>query len=307
MVDVYGPNITERLDTRDPSSTHKYLALRSNDEAAVRAAVLAKAAADYPGGYYGLVLTSADLAEQGGGVWTADLHYRMEGGEPMPGGLPGVGTAPPSEPPPTPQDLTPLDDSWSFDTGSGTEHITQSLKTRHRKKRGGGTAPDKLRAIGDNLEGCDRIFGRFEWSYTTKPPAYSLAYFKHLRDLTGCTNQETFFHFARGEVLFLGASGQVTGPEGANLTYKFSSALNEETIEIVPEIDPITGNPTPGGGLVVTGTPQAPAKFGHDYVWVSYQQTQPEAGEKAIKTPYAVYIEQVYPEADFAGLGIGGG
>jgi hypothetical protein len=314
MVDVYGPNISERLDTRDPSSTHKYLALRSNDEVAVRAAVLAKAAADYPGGYYGLALTSADLAEQGGGVWTADLHYRMESGEPMPGGLPGVGQPEPEQPPPpTPQEQQPLDENYSFETSGGSEHITQSIRTRHRVKRGGGAAPDKMRAIGDNLEGCDRVFGKVEWSYSVEVPAFSHAYLKHLRLLTGCTNEQPFFHRARGECLFLGASAQLGGPGGAKMTFKFSDSPNEETIEIVPAIDPITGNPTPGGGLVVTETidpntgDPIPAKFGHDYVWVSYQQTQPEAGEKTVKTPYAVYVEQIYPEANFAGLGIGGG
>jgi hypothetical protein len=45
-------------------------------------------------------------------------------------------------------------------------------------------------------------------------------------------------------------------------------------------------------------------KRGWEYLWVRYVDAA--EGDALIKKPQAVYVEQVYPEGNLGGLGIGG-
>jgi len=46
-------------------------------------------------------------------------------------------------------------------------------------------------------------------------------------------------------------------------------------------------------------------KKGWEYMWVRYADAEDAAAKAIVKKPVAVYIEKVYEEGDFAGLGIG--
>lgn len=297
----------ERVDKRNPEATLHYIALRSTDEQAIRVAVDAAS----PATYYGLTKTSANPVEQGGGVWLVPVTYRLLDGEPITGGLPATGGGPPAPggpPPSTPQETSNLNETFSFKTSGGTQHVTQAITTVRRVNRGGGQAPYYGGSIGvnkDKLDGVDVVTGKLEWSYSVTVPGVSFAYIRKLAGLVGCMNEQLFFHHEKGECLFLGASGQTKGPEGMNITYEFGSSPNLEEVVIVPAFDPVTGDATPGGPLFFTADANGPAKRGWDYLWVLYEAgtDQGKPGQKAA----AAYVEQVYRYADFRDLGIGGG
>jgi hypothetical protein len=43
--------------------------------------------------------------------------------------------------------------------------------------------------------------------------------------------------------------------------------------------------------------------MGHEYMWVRYENSVDSSA--VVKKPKAVYVNRVYPEGNFAGLGIG--
>ncbi len=178
--------------------------------------------------------------------------------------------------------------SFSFDTGGGTQKITQSKNTTAFAKSGE-TAPDFQGAIGYNgkdIEGVDITVPVFNWTETHCLPAnqVTLAYVKKLRDLTGKTNSAAFRGFAKGEVLFLGASGTRRGDEAWEITFKFAASENAENIVI--------------GDITVT------AKLGWDYLWVLYEPQEDSTAKAIVKRPKAAYVERVYDEGNYADLNI---
>ena len=109
------------------------------------------------------------------------------------------------------------------------------------------------------------------------------AYKATLFGLTGRVNNAGFKGFAAGEVLFLGASGSQRGEEDWEITYRFAASPNVAGLTI--------GD--------ITGI----NKKGWEYIWVRYADAEDE--KVLVKQPIAVYVEKVYDEGNFAGLGIG--
>ncbi|MEZ6057203.1 MAG: hypothetical protein R3C01_10915 [Planctomycetaceae bacterium] len=179
--------------------------------------------------------------------------------------------------------------TFTFDTGGGTQHITQSLGTVGRYAPLDEVAPDFGGAIGvtpDGVEGVDIQVPVYQFSETHYlPPELVTAQYKGLLfSLTGAVCSEPFRGFQPGEVLFLGASGSVRSQTDWELSYKFAASPNVEGL-VVGEITGIT-------------------KRGWDYLWVRYEPVEDKSSHTLVKRPQAVYVEQVYPYASFAGLGI---
>lgn len=183
------------------------------------------------------------------------------------------------------------DSSFAFDTGGGTQHITQSLATVQRYAASG-TAPDFRGAIGvthDNVEGVDITVPVYQFSETHYLPASQVtqSYKAALFQLTGKVNSDSFRGLAAGECLFLGASGsrRGTGPDDDwEITFRFAGSPNRTNLTI--------GS--------ITGID----KKGWEYLWVRYADAEDTASKTLVKQPVAVYIEKVYQEASFSGLGI---
>jgi len=180
--------------------------------------------------------------------------------------------------------------TYSFDTGGGTQHITNSITTRNRYAPTGETAPDFKGAIGydgQNVAGVDIQVPVYNFSETHYfediqiTPAYKATLF----NLTGSVNNGVFRGFQVGEVLFLGASGTKRGNERWELQYRFASLPNKTDFQV--------------------GDIQVAIKYGWDYMWVLYDTDVDSTAKSLIKKPAAVYIEQVYPGKSFALLGIG--
>jgi len=245
-----------------PSIDLVFIIRGTDDDLAVKSAL----AAASPVLYDGLVRQSMHIERIAEDIWEGSVRY---------GKL---------EPPET------GDSSYQFDTGGGTQHITQSLATVGRYAPPGKTAPDFQGAIGvthDNVEGVDITIPVFNFSEThyiasnLVTPAYKATLFS----LTGKVNGGTFRGFAPGEVLFLGASGSKRGQEDWEITFRFAASPN------------VTG--------LVIGDIRGINKKGWEYLWVRYTDDEDAAAKTLVKRPIAAYVEQVYPYGDFSGLGIG--
>jgi len=123
------------------------------------------------------------------------------------------------------------DSSFSFDTGGGTEHVTQALATVGTYAALGQSAPDFKGAIGvtpDSVAGVDITVPVYNFSEThyldtaTVTAAYKAALFA----LTGTVNNASFKGFAAGEVLFQGASGSLRSQDDWEISFKFAASPN---------------------------------------------------------------------------------
>lgn len=186
--------------------------------------------------------------------------------------------------------------SLSVDTSGGTEHITQALYDgqgdwggEQGYARAGQIAPDYFGAIncsGDSVQGIDVTVPAFNFSEVWTWPARLLTteYYATLYNWTGTINDKPWRVFARGEVLFLGARfDRNRGDEFIPITYQFSARPTRSNFKI--------------GQITVA------QKLGWQYLWVKYEDH--EETEALVKRPKFVYVNDVYPERDFATLNIG--
>ena len=186
-----------------------------------------------------------------------------------------------SEPPQTGESV------FNFDTGGGTQHITQSLQTAGRYP---GSAPDFKGAIGvthDNVEGVDITVPVYTFSETHYLAASQVtnAYKMTLFNLTGKVNNGSFKGLAAGECLFLGASGSKRGTDDWEITFRFAGSPNRTGLTVGP----------------ISGI----NKKGWEYLWVRYSDIEDTASHTLVKQPIGAYVEKVYEEGNFSSLGIG--
>ena len=180
---------------------------------------------------------------------------------------------------------------YTFEIGTGSQHITQSIATAHRYAPEGETAPDFKGAIGvtpDGIDGVDVDVPVFRWSETHYFDASIVteAYKHTLYGIAAAPiNAAPFRGKAAGEVRFLGASGGQSGDEEYEIAYHFAASPNLTEL--------VVGN--------ITGI----SKGGWEYLWVLYEEQEDAAAKRLVKRPAAVYVEQVYRSSDYSLLGIG--
>jgi hypothetical protein len=181
--------------------------------------------------------------------------------------------------------------SFQFDTGGGSTHITHSKQTLNTYSAG--TAPDFEGAINvseNAVEGTEITVPVYQFSEThwLDDAVVDGAYKAALFHATGKVNNAAFRGFEAGEVLFLGASGSKRGRGDWEITFRFAASPNVVTADnlMIGPLGPVE-------------------KKGWDYLWVRYQETEDATAEMVVRTPIAVYIEQVYDEVDFETIGIG--
>lgn len=219
--------------------------------------------------------------------------------------------------------VDPLRRSRSFDTSGGTQHITQSplyddqttavagpdglpivTRTVTGERRYGPTGPltpDQFGAIGvdgDSVAGVDIVVPALSWTETYDVPSsyVTAAYIKRTAFMTGTVNNAAFRTFRAGEVLFLGCSGNQDwdtdrGDGPWSLSYKFVASPNAGAGETTKALK--IGDI---GGI---------KKRGHEYLWVKYESTVGVGSADLLQRPKYVYVNEVYPESNFAQLGIG--
>lgn len=178
--------------------------------------------------------------------------------------------------------------SLQFELGNETQHITQSLSTVSKTTSGGRPAADHKGAIGvssDGIEGTDVLVPTMNWSETHYYPLAAIGpnYLSVLRSMRVKMNSATFRGFARGEVLFLGASGGVSAASPRwEITYRFAQSDNVTNLAV--------------GDITV------PSKLGWDYLWIEYVAQSDDTAKAVARVPYAAYVERVYEFADFSQL-----
>lgn len=235
-----------------------YDILGTDDEEEVESLLLATA----PAVYLGRVLESVSGDPQGNGVWKGHARYvQFEDGS-----------------------------EYTFDTGGGTQKITQSITTINSYAPGGFTPPNFQGAIGvteDRIEGTDITSPVFTFSETHQfdDATVTTAYKVLLFNLTGRVNDAPFKGLAAGECLFLGASGSKRGNELWSLSFRFAGSPNATgmTIGSITGID----------------------KKGWEYLWIRYADFEDTSAFALVKRPIACYVESVYLEDDFSQLLIG--
>jgi hypothetical protein len=217
----------------------------------------------------------------------------------------------------------PLRRTRSFDTGGGTQHLTQGYAVGQREldfesegegfapileRRFPATGPDQEGAIGvdgDSVAGVDVVVPQLQWTETYDVPStyVTAAYIRSVATLTGTTNTAAFRGFYPGEVLFLGASGnqewdEEKGDGPWSLSFKFTASPNAG-----PTYNATTGSRTDSVEPITVGSITGIEKRGHEYLWVRYESDV--EGTSLLKKPKMVYVNKVYRDGDFSGLGIG--
>jgi hypothetical protein len=207
----------------------------------------------------------------------------------------------------------PLRRTRSFDTGGGSQHLTQGLpvgsgNTLDFERRFPATGPNQSGAIGvdgDSVAGVDVVVPQLQWTETYDVPStyVTAAYIRSVATLTGTTNTAAFRGFYPGEVLFLGASGnqewdEEKGDGPWSLSFKFTASPNAG-----PTYNAATGSRTDSIEPITVGSITGIEKRGHEYLWVRYESAV--EGSSLLKKPKMVYVNKVYRDGDFAGLGIG--
>ncbi len=253
--------------TRYSSATIDYAVFDAADEEAAITAV--KDIAISP--YQGMSLTGFSTTERcGKTTWKISANYTYKAAEK------------------TDEDLE-NESQFSFDTSGGTKHLTHSISTVYSTPG----APNFYQAInydGKSVQGVDITMPTYSFSesHYFKASKITTTYKNQVMLLTGTVNNAAFRNFAKGEVLFMGASGSRTGTDSDDLwaiTFKFACSPNAESLTI--------------GELTI------PSKEGWQYLWVKYQDTADDAEENLVSKPIAAYVEQVYKYGDFSALGIG--
>jgi hypothetical protein len=248
-----------------------YIVTGAVDEDAALAAARSKAASQT---VKGMSLDSVEVTERiNGDTWKVKAVYEEEdGGE-------------------DDDDDDEEESSFAFDTGGGTMHLNQSLKTVSKTPN---TAPDFNGAIEvdneGNVNGVDVTMPvlNFTETHTMNGGRVSTSYKKTVAALTGTVNRSSFRGFSAGEVLFLGASGSKRSKKSSapwEITFRFAVSANQSSVKV--------------GELTVAN------KKGWNYLWVRYADKVADNKKNMIKKPIAAYVEQVYPEGDFGNLGIG--
>ena len=228
-----------------------------SDEDEVKNLLIANA----PTVYQGLVLDGVRAEPEGHGKWKGYAQY-----------------------------LNFDDAEYTFETGGGTQHITQSLQTINTYAAPGFTAPDFGGAIGvsdDQVEGVDitsRVY-QFTETHRFADGVVNAGFKATLFALTGRFNNASFKGLDAGECLFLGATGSKRGNEKWVITYRFAGSPN------------VTG--------LTLGTITGISKWGWDYLWVRYANFVDSFAYALVKRPIAVYVERVIQPGDFSLLSIG--
>jgi len=180
--------------------------------------------------------------------------------------------------------------AMSFDTGSATQHITQSIATKGIYPAGAKNYYGAIEYDGEQVKGVDIILPTFNWNETHHFSDNQLTslFRNNLKTRVGCVNNAPFRGYAAAEVLFLGVSGTRNDKKSRwELNYKFSASPNRSNFEVG------------SGSYAIT----VKFKAGWDYMWVKYKKALDS--KIVVQVPEAVYIERVYYATDFRALGIG--
>ena len=222
------------------------------------------------GTYGGLVRDTYSAKEEGNGLWIGEVRYVAVGNqkrEPQ-----AVGTV-----------------RETFNTGGGTQHITQSKETKAVYGTGDLPVGDTEGAIGvdqdGHVQGCEVTVPAYNFTRRKVflPGEITNEYKGIVYSLTGKVNDDVFQGFPAHEVLLLGADGADRDDGCYEINFNFAAKPN------------VTG--------AHIGTMTDIEYDGWDYVWIRYKATEDASAKDLVPRPCGVYVERVYDAGDFSALG----
>lgn len=179
-----------------------------------------------------------------------------------------------------------------FAMDGGTQTITKSISVRssHSSLDISESPPDLKGAIGftkNGIEGTERLTRGLTFTITAyfPPTVWNAAYIKTLYNLSKRFNDDVFFTFAPGEVLFINASGQGSYYKIVPVTFNFIASPNISAADD-PGFPPLT-------------------MLGHDVVDYLYYEGTDGTSDELIMIPSYRYVHQIYEPGDLTLLGIG--
>ena len=182
--------------------------------------------------------------------------------------------------------------SYSFNVGTRSVRITQSLKTVARA----GNWSDYQGAIGVErrqnelvVRGTEVLVpqARISISYPADPSMVASPVFvQRIFPFVATVNANWFYGFPPGTLLFTGVTGTATQGDTAEgeVSYEFAYEPNLENLPVGPFTVKL--------------------KRGHDVLWVEYADLVLGQVHPVLKQPWAAYVEQVYRYVNFSLLGI---
>ena len=174
--------------------------------------------------------------------------------------------------------------TWGFDTQGGSVKVTYAPTDKYPS-----TAPNFNGGIGfsnGELQGVEKVIpalklhARYRWPKDT----VTTAYVNSLAAMTGTINTSGWQGYAAGELLFLGASGEIVPGKPVEIEYQFAASSN---------------------ATLTLGSISSIAKRGHDYLWLLWEDDEDTTAKRLTKKMLAAYVAKVYSESSFTGLGIG--
>lgn len=172
---------------------------------------------------------------------------------------------------------------YSFDVSAGTRHIVKSFAQITKLPS---SAPDSG-GINDG-EGVDITCPvcTIAETHFLSPSTVTDSWRRTVAMAVGTINDRVFRGYQAGELLFTGCSGSRSGTGSGDkwqITFQFAVQPNQTNI--------------PFGSNHYN-------KRGWDLAWFRYKEQEQTNGDKKIivRTPVAVYVEQVYSDANFASV-----
>lgn len=178
--------------------------------------------------------------------------------------------------------------TWGFDTQAGTVNIQYGY-TRRWGASGENSAPNYNGGIGysnGEFSGVEKIVPALKLNARYRWPAGSVTttYVNTIAALTGTVNNAVWYGYNAGELLFMGASGEIIPGKPTEINYHFAASANATL-----NFGAITG--------VV--------KNGHEYLWFAWEDDEDTAEKRLVKNMRGAYVSRVYDLAAFTSLGIG--
>jgi hypothetical protein len=170
--------------------------------------------------------------------------------------------------------------TFSFSTTGATYH-TKFAKDQDAFGTSPPTIGDLINWNGQTADGIDIVGPQLQITIRKRLPGsrITLPFIRQIVSLTGKTNNATFMQFAAGELLFMGAEGQMVVGQDTEVTYNFSAAPNVASATV--------------DGVTVTDIK------GHEYIWSFVIP-----GGLNIPDVKGIYKARLYDSADFTLLGI---
>ena len=191
--------------------------------------------------------------------------------------------------PPNVQNITWV--QFGFELGSDTEHIDRSLQVKsgvYNTALGGGPAPSVYNMIGlsrQGVKGADRISKAFRFTITSyyTPQLWTSGLIALFYTQKATLNAAPFYGLLAEEVLLESISGEGDLYKLIPVTFNFQAKPN-----VINQVDTPFPNLTAGG---------------HDLI--DYLTDYEVDNDEIIIVPTRRYVHKIYPNSNFALLGVG--